>query len=530
MRRLALFAFSGLLYALAWPGLVSERGLGLLAFACLLPALLALRPGRPLASGLGGFVFTLIGYGFMNWWLYNYDPLAPVVVVLISAVFYGVLFAVIAIVVGAFPRGGWIMGIFVWVGAEYLKTLGFLGYPFGVIGYSQYRFLAFAQLASLFGVWACSLLLVALQFMAAMVIRSAIAPSRARSGFASLLRGSICPIGIPLVLILMALFWGAQRSTPSDLAKGGALLRVALVQPDILPHEEDAGAYAEELGTLVALSRRALLQSPDLIVWPETAFVPSISWHERYRTDEEIWPIVRSCLDFIHSAPCDFLIGNNEGELSTDSAGKPSRTDYNAVLAFRKGQDAYSVYRKVHLVPFSEYFPFMHAFPALYKLLLAREGSFWQPGTVLRSLPLTSVTAATPICFEDGFGGLTRSLAGGAADLIIPIVNDVWSSSPAAEYQHAACSVFRAIENGVAVARCTNSGITCIIAPTGKITSSLRPFSPGILVEDIPRGSRRETLYSHIGDTLGELCLLVAALVLGAALCKVIRARIFRDR
>jgi len=55
----------------------------------------------------------------------------------------------------------------------------------------------------------------------------------------------------------------------------------------------------------------------------------------------------------------------------------------------------------------------------------------------------------------------------------VVITNDAWYGRSGAAYQHAACSVFRAIENRVPVVRCANTGYSCFIDPKGKIYDSV---------------------------------------------------------
>ena len=58
-----------------------------------------------------------------------------------------------------FPRKGYLLQWALWVGYEYLKTKGFNGYSYGVIGYSQWSWPVIIQIASVFGVWGVSALI-----------------------------------------------------------------------------------------------------------------------------------------------------------------------------------------------------------------------------------------------------------------------------------------------------------------------------------------------------------------------------------
>ena len=50
---------------------------------------------------------------------------------------------------------------------------------------------------------------------------------------------------------------------------------------------------------------------------------------------------------------------------------------------------------------------------------------------------------------------------------MINITNEGWFGESAAPYQFLAMSVFRAIENRIALARASNNGVSCFIDPNG---------------------------------------------------------------
>lgn len=138
---LGLVCLSAAAFALAHPNPLFPRGLGALAFFFFLPAAAALRGARPGRAALQGALFALVGYGLMDSWLAAYDPIAPLVVLPLTACYYAGLFAALAALGRAFPRWIWATWPFAWVGLEFAKTLGFLGYPYGILGYALYEHL-----------------------------------------------------------------------------------------------------------------------------------------------------------------------------------------------------------------------------------------------------------------------------------------------------------------------------------------------------------------------------------------------------
>jgi apolipoprotein N-acyltransferase len=277
------------------------------------------------------------------------------------------------------------------------------------------------------------------------------------------------------------------------------------------------------------MSRESLKENPDIVIWSETSFVPSIDWHSRYRTDPEIYEIVRDLLDFLSSQKVPYLIGNGEGRMVYDERGVEKRIDYNSAMLYEKGEKK-GVYRKTHLVPFTEHFPYKRQLPWLYDILEKADTHFWEKGTEYTVFESSGVKFSTPICFEDTFGYISRRFIAEGAEVIVNISNDSWSASVAAEEQHMIHAVFRAAENRRSVVRSTNGGITCIIDPNGKIVTRIAPFTEDYLVADVPVYTGSSTLYSMIGDSAGALAVLAGIILLSAASVLHITRRQHRSR
>jgi apolipoprotein N-acyltransferase len=99
------------------------------------------------------------------------------------------------------------------------------------------------------------------------------------------------------------------------------------------------------------------------------------------------------------------------------------------------------------------------------------------------------------------------------------LTNNGWFGEGAAQWQHAANAVFRAVENGVPLVRCTNNGLTCWIDAVGRMRQVLRAevddeYGPGFLVVELPLGTvdgtRVGTYYQRHGDVFGWGCVFLA--------------------
>jgi apolipoprotein N-acyltransferase len=262
------------------------------------------------------------------------------------------------------------------------------------------------------------------------------------------------------------------------------------------------------------------------VVWSETAFVPRIYWHETYRDDSASWLLVKELLDYLAIQDVPFLIGNDDAR--KDPSKNPDaleayRVDYNAAMLFEKGKDT-ARYRKMHLVPFTEHFPYKKQFPYIYKALVNADTHFWEKGTEAAVFSVPGFSFSAPICFEDTFGYLSRKFVQNGADLIINLSNDAWSKSLPAQNQHLSMAVFRAVENGRSMARATASGQTCGILPNGRVIAMAPPFAEARLTVTLPivKGDgETRTVYTRRGDFLavGFLFAAIILLIIGGISC-----------
>jgi apolipoprotein N-acyltransferase len=277
-------------------------------------------------------------------------------------------------------------------------------------------------------------------------------------------------------------------------------LNVALIQHNTDSSASGYESYKKSLDVLLSLSGKAASNAPDLIVWPETAFVPSVAWHSKYREDEKRFYLVKQLLDYSLTAGIPLLTGNNhaEGILFTAPDGRIAlrRSDYNSALLIRNGT-VESVYNKMLLVPFTETYPLGPLFPSFKQWLERNNANSWQRGKEETVFHLNSNTFTAPVCFEILFPGKIRNFSL-KSDFIINISNESWAKSAAAQIQTVQAAAFRAAENGITILRAANSGNTVMIDPLGNVVSQLEPFSAAFL-ETVPYAGRK-TVYRTAGD------------------------------
>jgi apolipoprotein N-acyltransferase len=378
----------------------------------------------------------------------------------------------------------WALGAspFLWVAGEWIRGHLFGGFPWGLLGYSQYLSLPVIQIAELGGVYGVSLVIVA--------VNAALAGCLVLSTRAAL--GGVALAGAVLGGTVAFGIWRLSVPLPSGEAK------VTIMQPSIeQPLKFEPGHAATTLGIYRSLTQHAGAEHPDLIVWPETA-LPTV-----LRRDREL---LRTLVDLSGSVGVPLLVGS----LDVDGANPPKQRN-TAFLLTERG--IIGRYDKIRLVPFGEFVPLsgLIGFVRGWAEFIAE----LEPGTRASVFSGPPAPFAVVICYEGIFPELVRELVKGGARLIVNMTNDAWFGRTSGPWQHLAMYPFRAVEHRVAVVRAANTGVSAFIAPTGQIMGRTALYERTTITERVPLRAR-ETLYSRFGDWLAYLALGIGGASLAA--------------
>lgn len=525
---LSLLVLSIFLFALPQPNLLTVQGIPFLAYFALVPVFLLVRFVSWKTVWLLGVAYGVGAYCLFTYWLATFHPLGIFVISFMYGLYLMVAFPLLKAAASLFPKRGWLVQGVVWCAYDFVKTLGFSGFHYGVLAYSHWRWTPLIQIVDVVGIWGLDALITFTSAWFTAVIVDAYR-NRDVEGcgcrFKALLRALPAACRAHwisgccwLVVFVGVLVYGFV--SPADYSQEPQV-EVALIQQNSDPWVGGMAAYQRDLKTLMRLSDQALAQNPqvDFVVWPETAFVPRITWHYQHRYERDKFQLVQELLQYLDRAPVPFVIGNDHG---VDGVGNRI-LDYNAVLLFKPGENTLpptpDIYSKMKLVPFTEYFPFDKQFPKLYQMLLNGDTHMWEPGVEPVVFEVDGLRFSTPICFEDTFGLVGRRLVNAGAQAFVNLSNDAWSKSLACQYQHLSMAVFRSVENRVPTVRSTTTGQTCIIDPNGKILAMAEPFVETYLVGSIPVLDKTEkTVYTRLGDYVGVIFALAAVLLILAGL------------
>lgn len=513
-----LLTISGaVLFALANPGFIFPKGIPLAAWVMYFPAFVLVRRSSFKTVWLWGGVYGALSYCLYVSWLVTFHAVAAAAISIEYFISYALLFLCLKIADSFCGRRAWIVQWLILCSHEYLKTTGFAGFSYGVAGYTQWQNLVLVQSASLFGVWALTFLI---DFTSAWLYAVYIgAETKDAAGFrASAKRRALGIASWAFVLVAFIVYGCALLSHKNE---NGKFIKVCAVQHNTDPWQGDIASYEKDVKTLMKLTERALSENPDiaLVVWPETAVVPSILTHYAKRLDRRRFDLVDSVLHFIDGKKAVFVIGNFH---SVDTGGAHS-DDYNSAFVFMPGKNVVppepEIYRKIHLVPFTETVPLAKRLPWLYDALEKADTHLWAKGKDRTVFHAAGISFSVPICFEDTFGDDCRRFVANGARAFVNMSNDAWSKSLSCQNQHLAMALFRCAENRVPAVRSTASGQTCIVDRTGKILLEAQPFSETYVSGMMPVAddTAGKTLYNKIGDALALF--FVAAALLMSIVC-----------
>ena len=179
---------------------------------------------------------------------------------------------------------------------------------------------------------------------------------------------------------------------------------------------------------------------------------------------------------------------------------------FNTALSSDSRGNVTARYDKQYLLAFGEYLPFGDTFPILYQWS-PNSGKF-SAGTELDPLVMIDRDGqrhkmTTLICYEDILPGFTRQAVNasrGESELLVNMTNDAWFGDTSEPWEHLALARFRAIEHRRYLVRSTNSGVSAIVDPVGRVLAHSKTFTAERLDAKI-HFMRASTIYEALGDS-----------------------------
>jgi apolipoprotein N-acyltransferase len=235
------------------------------------------------------------------------------------------------------------------------------------------------------------------------------------------------------------------------------------------------------------------INSSHLIIWPETAIFDTFQ--------QSMEDVVNPLQEVFKAAETDLLMGGFQHEKSTESM-------YNAIMSVRDLE----VYGKRHLVPFSEYTPFLEYLRWMEDFIMLPYSNVapWK-GKV--NLQVAGQPMRMSVCYEDAYGeemidGLPE------ATMLVNVSNDGWFTGSIEPAQHAQLARFRALETGRYLLRATNNGVSAIVNEKGKIVTT-GPQYEAVVVEEFAQPMQGSTPYIRWGNWFLMPLLAITLIVVG---------------
>ncbi len=383
-------------------------------------------------------------------------------------------------------------------GFEFLRGIIFTGFAWNPLAVTQYANLTVMQLASLGGASAVSALIV---WMNAAIGTTIVQYIDHRRGWCKRAHFELMS-GFMAVALSMAYGWRTMYNGTIDLPEGEPF-KIAMVQPATPKTLEDwSEEFTRGVYNKIEMLANAAIQAgePDMLIFAETA-IPGL-WNYQYNQE---------FVNRFTSQGVPVLTGIIVGDEST-------RQIYNSSVLISEDGFFIDQYSKQHLVIFGEYIPFAEKLSFL-KFITPIDASFTPGENNIKTTPSEKIPPFSfLICFEDTVAKLARDAVNNGATWLINQSDDAWFNSKEA-VQHMTHSVLRAIENRVPIARCGNSGVTCVIDPFGRITSILRDGdgnigNAGYLIAEVQPVKQSRTLYKEYGEWFGISCASISSLFL----------------
>ena len=388
-----------------------------------------------------------------------------------------------------------------WVALEWVRSWLFTGFPWDLLGVSQWQHTGLLSVTAFTGVYGLSFLLVSVNFTIAWVIAMWSKRWQGRK-----IAVFPWPVLVAVVVLMLAV---SSRFAVTELGKVDKTLNVVGIQGNLTQRRQwNEELLDEAINVYDSLTRKAASTQTDeidLIVWPETALPAPVQWNDK-------------CVKMLKGIFRDYDINFLIGSLAYRPESEDSEHRYeqvNSVIHLGPDGKIQGTYDKTHLVPFGEYVPFGNRLPWLRDIIGMgrdlRAGQNYNPIT----LP-GNVQAGINICYEDVFPNLSRKFVGRGADLLMTLTNDAWYAESAGSRQHMIHAVFRAAENRRPLFRSGNNSDTCLILPNGEVQGLLYDSSSG---NRFVRGFRRYkvpvwedaplTFYTQFGDVFAVVCTIV---------------------
>ena len=336
--------------------------------------------------------------------------------------------------------------------------------------------------------------------------------------------------GYAVLLIAPFIVSAAVGKEYKDSMTAEEMLPVIIVQPNIDPYNKFQAMSQDQQNALLEDQLKSALKDrkadstaaePLLVVAPET-FTSDIVCGDYPRS--RTW---RRFTSFLSDYPgVNMLFGASSYDYMYLNE-RPSYTarnlrdglwveSHNSALMI-DGTERTDIFHKSKLVVAVEHTPYPRIFCPIDDLLGGVMGRCVGQDEInlleVKGADGSSVPVGCAVCYESVYGEYYTDYIRKGAKAMTIITNDAWWGNTPGYRQHLSYASLRAIETRRAIARCANTGISAIIAPSGEILQPTPWWEPAVIESSIPLRDDITFFVSH-GDITGRICSFIFMLLL----------------
>lgn len=422
------------------------------------------------ASILGGLLGIVFYFGTLYWFytIFKFSAIALILILCFYLYFYAYL---LNFMLSNYKNKFAIIYLpsILWVAIEYIKSEGWwLKFSWINLGYSQHNFLPILQFAGIFGQYGISLLIVLVNSIIVFLIIN-----KKNKEF---IRNTLIALFLFISLIL---FFG--YNSLKEIYNPN--IKIGLVQDE-----------SSEFSVYESLSQQ-FPEDTNFILWPEYS-VPEFLDKNNILLDK-----IRNLTKKKNS----YLILGSKDESETYSSklkasimrkqGYPEE-DINKIFKYYNTAFLFSPEGK----PIGRY----------YKMNPIQFFADGVPGKNFSVFETNFGKISIMICYDADYSYVARNLVKNGAEILFIPTYDAMRWTGLQHKQHSAMTSMRAVENGRFIARSATSGISQIIDPKGRITSSIDIGKSNTITTGFIEKLDKKTFYTKYGFILPYICIAIS--------------------
>ena len=310
--------------------------------------------------------------------------------------------------------------------------------------------------------------------------------------------------------------------------KSEGTVKVIIGQPNLDPYQKFGSLSQKEQNEVLISLFESELRKDSASVKPVLLIGPETFTSDVVIGDVAASPTMRRFRELLAEYPhAELLVGASAYDVFPDGP-KPSalarrfgdgwiRSHNSAVLTDASGRS--EICHKSRLVVGTELTPYPKIFVPLDDFLSEKMGVSGLMGRCEGQSEVSvlhfggeRVPLGCAICYESVYGEYCTDYVRKGAKMMTVITNDAWWGDTPGYRQHLSYSALRAIELRRDIARCGNTGISCIIDQRGDILNASPWWEKAVVASEVNLNSG-QTFFVRNGDLAGRVCTLVFLLL-----------------